>query len=129
MSDQPQSPEARLRAIEFIKQCVASFPLPRDLEVQQALSEIYQLLAASARLSAPPADLQWQPITTAPWQKEILVCSGHYVSVAIHRRAGNGFPARWSGSDPDAWTFSSPEWWTSMPRPHASLPAQEEPKQ
>ena len=47
-------------AVEYIKNCVSQHPLPRELDVQAAVSSIYRQLDGRASLpsAAPPP---WQP--------------------------------------------------------------------
>jgi hypothetical protein len=59
----------------------------------------------------------WQSIESAPWERPILVSHGNSVMIAIHRRAGNGFPERWQSCDPEAFTFGNPEGWMYLPKP------------
>ena len=64
----------------------------------------------------------WQPIETAPWNTSVLVASGRQVLVAVHRRAGNGFPARWTGPDADDFTYGGPSYWMPLPAPPVAAP-------
>lgn len=59
----------------------------------------------------------WQPISTAPWERKILVAYGREVFPAVHRKAGDGFSARWNGPNADDFTFGGPSHWMPLPAP------------
>ncbi len=61
--------------------------------------------------------MEWQPIETAPKDKEILVAYVGNVMIARYSRALNGFPARWIGPYPDDFTYGGPTHWMPLPEP------------